>query len=136
VKQSDKIIHSKFLTLDCNCQSFESKHEHAVAMIYLQRHCSQENGDTYAKAKGVLRFNETKFVKRGQLGSRMEFGLDPSSQTSMYAFRDSFIRRAVCVNGKFPLLQNVWMELEYQLYACRVTNSAHKSGTSKWPNKL
>jgi hypothetical protein len=31
-------------------------------------------------------------------------------------FTNSSVRQVVCVKGKFPLLQNVWMELEYYMY--------------------
>jgi hypothetical protein len=51
VKQWGKIIHPNFQTLDCNCQRFESKIAHTVAMICHQGHYSQENGDTSAKSK-------------------------------------------------------------------------------------
>jgi hypothetical protein len=42
-----------------------------------------------------------------------EFGVDSPSKSSIYSFYRQFCE-AGCVKGKFPLLQNVLMELEYQ----------------------
>jgi hypothetical protein len=49
-------------------------------------------------------------------------------------FTNSSVRHIVCVNGKFPLLQNVRMVLEYQPDVCRVTSSAYVEHLSvvKW----
>jgi hypothetical protein len=52
-KQLGKIMNPKFQTSDYNSPSFESKREHAVAMICCQEHYSQKNGDTSGKAKCV-----------------------------------------------------------------------------------
>lgn len=37
----------------------------------------------------------------------------------------SSVRQVVYVKGKIPLLQNVRLEVEYQLYMYRPTSSAH-----------
>jgi hypothetical protein len=56
VKQSGKCIHLHFHALDYNCSSFDSKCALALPVICHQGHCSQENGDTSAKAKCVTWF--------------------------------------------------------------------------------
>jgi hypothetical protein len=35
------------------------------------------------------------------------------------------VKWIVCVRERFPLMQNVWMELEYRHHAYRVTNGEH-----------
>jgi hypothetical protein len=52
-EQPGKIRYPKFQTSDYNSPSFESKREHAVAMICCQGHYSQGNDDTSGKAKCV-----------------------------------------------------------------------------------
>jgi hypothetical protein len=35
------------------------------------------------------------------------------------------VRQTVCLKKKFHLLHNAWMELEYQVYVCRVVSSVN-----------
>jgi hypothetical protein len=60
-----------FQTLDYDCQSFESKRTHGVAMIW-----RQENGRSSAKKNKIIWFNKPKCVKRVQ-HYRAEFGGEP-----------------------------------------------------------
>jgi hypothetical protein len=75
------------------------------------------------KAKSVLWFNTTKSLKRVQCRYRghMELTHLPS-----HPFMD-FTKccEIGCIKGKFLLLKNVWMKLEYQLDVYRVTNMEH-----------
>jgi hypothetical protein len=40
-------------------------------------------------------------------------------------FTNSSVGQILSVKGKFPFLQNIWVEMEYQLDEYRITNSAH-----------
>jgi hypothetical protein len=104
VKQSGNIIHPNFQMLDYSCQSFESEHAYVVAMICREGHCSREMATPLQKAKCVLWFNITKWVKPVQRRYRTEFGVE--SPSAPYIMNVTVLWTRVCV-----LLQNVWMEL-------------------------
>jgi hypothetical protein len=55
-------MYPKFQASEYNYPSFESKREHAGAVIFCQGHYSQENGDTSAESEMC----ETNCVKRVQ----------------------------------------------------------------------
>jgi hypothetical protein len=77
------------------------------------------------KVKCALWFNNARYVNRVQRHRETESGVDSPSKLSIYAFYKCSVIQVVCVKAKFPLLQSVCMELEYQLHVRIVTNSSH-----------
>lgn len=67
------------------------------------------------KAKCALWFNKTKCVKRVQGRCRMISGVDPTSKPFIYAFNKQFFEEDICVKVKYPLLQNVRIEGEWEV---------------------
>jgi hypothetical protein len=63
----------------------------------------------------VLRLNKTKCVKRVQWRYRKECGHDSDSAPPIYAVYRQFWETGSLRQEEIPLLQNVWMKLEYQL---------------------
>lgn len=71
------------------------------------------------KCTSVMWLNKAKYVKRVKKFYRVESRVYPLFKLSVYAFYRSFLCKR-----KISSLQNLWMELENQLDACRVANSS------------
>jgi hypothetical protein len=88
-------------------------------MICCQEHCSRENGVVSAEREGFNVWNECDDA----IGQNLERIL---CQSHPYmSFTNSSVGQVICVKGKLPSQQSVWMELDYDLGVYRVTNGAH-----------
>jgi hypothetical protein len=87
------------------------------------------------KAKCILWFNKTKYVKRVQRRYRMTFGVNPPSTASVYAFYKHFCETGCLCKWKVTFAAECTDEREYKLDMYRVANITN-IGTCGWQNKL
>jgi hypothetical protein len=60
-----------------------------------------------------------------ETSAKTEFGVDPPPVSPKHAFCKHSMRQALCIDENFPLLQIVWMKLEYKLHVYRILKNAH-----------
>jgi hypothetical protein len=124
-KPSRKKMHPNFQTLDYTCQRFLSKRAHAVAVICRQGGEENKTLTLLHKVKCALWLNIAESVQRVHRRYQTEFGVDPPSMPSIYAFYKRFCDTGCLCIEEFPSLQNVLIELQCQLDVHTAANRAH-----------
>jgi hypothetical protein len=124
MKQSSKVMHPQFQRADYSYHKIWIRVCTYGWNCFLG-HCSQENGDTCVKSSvSHLLIKQDLWNEDIDIFKWNLEWIHLLSHPCMH-FANISVRQVVCVKRKFHFLHRVWLQLDYKLNVCRITNIAH-----------